>query len=138
MASRKEIESLPTLSLGHERWIQCQLRLIVRFQASHGIPLYEGEPRSRYPRIYLEDVFYSPLGQVIYNAMLGVEVKEKFQARYLEHREKLQRLGAEDAARQAFNLAMDENWEKIDEVARGCLAKWTEVGIRPSFYISSS
>lgn len=119
MTSKRSIdlESLPTLTLGHESWIQCQLRLLIRFQASHGVPLYDGEIRSRYPRIYLEDIFYSLPGQAIYNAMLGVEVREKFQSRYLEQREELRRLGAEDAARRAFNLVMDENWEKIDQVA---------------------
>lgn len=132
MTSRRSIdlESLPTLSLDHERWIQCQLRLIIRFQSSHGITLYDGEPRSRYPRILLEDTFYSLPGQAIYNAMLAVENEEQFQARYLEYREELQRLGAEDAVRLAFNLAMDENWEKIDRVACDFLGIGAKSGIR--------
>lgn len=119
MSSEKkfDIDSLPTLTLGHEKWIQCHLRLILRFQANYGIPLYEDELRSRYPRISVDDIYYSFVGQAIYNAMLGVEIRDEFQVSYLEHREELDSLGAKDAERLAFNLAMDESWEQIERVA---------------------
>lgn len=114
---RSKFMDLPTAQLDGEIWIQCHLRLTLRFQANHGVSLHLCDPRRRCLRIGLEEILDHRSGRAIYDAMLTVEVDKEFQDAYSEYLGELDHLGPEAAGRLAFNLAMDGRWDQIEKSA---------------------
>lgn len=109
--------SQPSRSLDGEIWVQCQLRLIFRFQANHGISLHLCDPSRRCLRIGLGEILDHRSGRAVYNGMLWTEITDEFQDSYLVQLKKLDQLDPETAERLAFNLAMDGCWDEIEQSA---------------------
>lgn len=117
MRENHPVLSKPTRSLDGEIWVQCQLRLIFRFQAKHGISLHLCDPSRRCLRIGIGEILDHRSGRAISNGMLWTEIKDEFQDCYLDHLDEMDQLEPETAERLAFNLAMDDFWDEIEESA---------------------
>jgi len=120
MSSKKRYTdylSLPTAALDREVWIQCQLRLTFQYQARHGISLHLCDPARRRLRIGLGEILDHRSGRAIYDAMLKLSLEDDFQDEYLDQLRDLDHLDSDHAGRLAFNLVMDERWDRIEQSA---------------------
>ena len=104
-----------------EAWVQCWLRLTMRFQAEVGIPFDGGDPEQWCQDMKVEEVLWDADGEAVRNAMGEAELNREFQDEYELLLDEFDHHQSSFAHRLAFNQLMDDRWEQLKEEALNSL-----------------
>lgn len=108
-----DADNLATKGLPDEAWVQCWLRLTMRFQSEVGVPFDNGEPEKWCTELSVYDVIWSFEGQFVRGAMIRAEVTSEFQAQYELLLQEYDHQSPPFAHRLAFNQLMDQRWDEL-------------------------
>jgi len=96
-----------------DQWVQCEIRLLIRFQIEHGLPLL-GDPNHLIPEpLTLDHVLDSPLASAVREATRLVTGDGEFTAQAAELEAELDHLSPDHARRIALNETLDRHWHGL-------------------------